>query len=163
MYKIGDKIRLLDEPEKGVIISINGQRATIELENGFTEEILTSKLIKVKEVDYALDVLEDKHQETHIEIRPELTQEIDLHIENLFVEWKKIPKDDILHRQINAFKEELYLAHKNKLDKLIVIHGKGKGILKQAVIEILNTQQKISYQNMTLGKYKDAAIEIYFK
>jgi Smr domain len=162
MLKIGDKVLLVDEPAQGVITAITGQRAKVDIVGGFEEEILISKLIKVNEIDYEMNELEDKHNDTYVEIRAEKLNEIDLHIENLFVHWQKIPKEDYLHRQLNAFKVELYHARKNKLDKLIVIHGKGKGILKNAVIDILNEQQKLSYQSMTKDKYKDAAIEIYF-
>lgn len=162
MLKIGDKVRLKDEPAYGIVTAIIGQRATVDIEGGFDEDFLISKLIKVEELDYDIKATEEKHQEVYVEIRQEKTNEIDLHIENLFVHWKKIPKEEYLHRQINALKEELYHARKNKLDKLIVIHGKGTGVLKNAVINILDLERNLSYQHMTKDKYKNAAIEIYF-
>jgi hypothetical protein len=162
MLKKGDKVRLLDEPAEGIISAIIGQRATVDIEGGFEEDILISKLIKVELIDYDTKSREEKHLDTYVEIRAEKTTEIDLHIENLFVHWQKIPKEEFLHRQINAFKEELYHARKNKLDKLIVIHGKGTGVLKNAIIDILDLERNLSYINMNKDKYKDAAIEIYF-
>lgn len=162
MLKIGDKVRLKDEPAYGIVTTIIGQRATVDIEGGFDEDFLISKLIKVEELDYDIKATEEKHQEVYVEIRQEKTNEIDLHIENLFVHWKKIPKEEYLYRQINALKEELYHARKNKLDKLIVIHGKGTGVLKNAVIDILDLERNLSYRHMTKDKYKNAAIEIYF-
>lgn len=162
MLKIGDKVSLVDEPAQGIITAINGQRVSVDIDGGFNEDIAISKLIKVNEINYDMEDLEDKHQDTYVEIRQEKLNEIDLHIENLFIHWQKIPKNEYLHKQINAMKEELYLARKNKLDKLIVIHGKGKGILKNAIIDILDAERNLSYRAMTHDKYKDAAIEIYF-
>jgi ABC-type sugar transport system ATPase subunit len=162
MIKIGDIVRLIDEPAQGIVTAFKGQRAIVDIEGGFEEEFLISKLIKIELLNYEMEMNEEKHQDSYVEIRPEKTTEIDLHIESLFVHWKKIPSEEYLHRQINAMKEELYLARKNKLDKLIVIHGKGKGILKNAIIDILNSERNLSYQAMTKDKYKDAAIEIYF-
>ena len=81
---------------------------------------------------------------------------------NLFVHWKQIPKEKILERQLTAFKEEYQNCLKEKVDELIVIHGKVSGILRENLIQFLKETKKTRYEEMTNGKYKQAAIKIYF-
>lgn len=159
--KRGDKVQRIDESHTGIIIDLVGHRAMVEMEDGFVEEILISQLVKVEQIKYEIDESMDKNLSTYVEIRKEKVLEIDLHIENLFIHWKKLPKEKILEKQLGAFKEEMYLAQREGYDKLIVIHGKGKGILKDAVIDALGSFRSKSYQSMDYGKYKGAAIEIF--
>lgn len=164
MYKsfnIGDKVCWIDQALEGTIVDINRQRAEVKLSDGFTEWIALSKLVLQLEdmdIDNAID---DKNELTHIEYRPLRTEEIDLHIEKLYTHWRSIPVQQILSRQINAFEEELRTAIAEKRDRLIVVHGKGEGILKANIIDILQKNYGYTYVEMKDGKYKNAAIEIF--
>ncbi len=158
-YKVGDQVSLLDDALNGTVSEIEGQRAFVKLDDGFEEWVSFHKLVHKKKLQLDIDPLHEKHSESHIEIRAERVYEIDLHIEHLVIDWKKIPTDKILDRQITSFTEELKDAIQNKYDKLIVIHGKGKGILKTELINILQSKG-LNFSEMGYGKYKGAALKI---
>ena len=158
-FKVGDTISLIDEPLNGKILDIQGQKAQVLLDDGFSEWISFLKIVPTNQVQIEIEPLEDKHQDSFIEIRAERVHEIDLHIEHLVIDWKKIPSEKILERQMTSFMEELKDATQNKYDKLIVIHGKGKGILKTELINILQSKG-LNFSEMSYGKYKGAALEI---
>lgn len=162
LFKIGDKVSIINQALSGIIVNIKDLNAEVEYEDGFSDWYSFHQLIIDKDIDLEAIEHEEKHQTSIIAIRNEKVEEIDLHIENIYFDWKRLPKEKILERQISHFHEEFYEARKNKMDKLIVIHGKGKGILKNAILEELNKYVNLAYQDMNYGKYKDAAIEIFF-
>jgi len=161
---IGDRVQWIDQPWSGLVQDICGARASILVDDGFLESALLSHLILLEERDFSLDdvYFQEKNQPKHVAIRPLRTEELDLHIENLFLHWRTIPVEQILERQLQAFKEEFQSCPRQKIDELIVIHGKGSGILKRNLQEILNGYSHISYEEMKYGKYRQAAIKIYF-
>jgi dsDNA-specific endonuclease/ATPase MutS2 len=52
------------------------------------------------------------------------------------------------------------MAH--KVDRLIVIHGIGKGILKNEVIQLSKKYPKITVRSLTESRYKNCAIALDF-
>ena len=162
--KLGDRVHWVDQPWSGIVQEISGARAYVLLDDGFTEWAPLSQLILKNDLDISFEEApsQEKNETRHLEVRPIILEEIDLHIENLFVHWRSIPTSDILARQLHAFKEELQTCKRAKVDELIVIHGKGSGILKRNILEILNGHTNISLKEMNSGKYKQAAIKIYF-
>ena len=162
--KVGVRVKWVDKPWTGDVIEMNGSRALVLLDDGFEEWEQMSKLLLEAESEEinSIEIFDSKNEIQHIEVRPIKSNEIDLHIENLFVHWKQIPKEKILERQLTAFKEEYQNCLKEKVDELIVIHGKGSGILRENLIQFLKETKKTRYEEMTNGKYKQAAIKIYF-
>ena len=163
-FKLGDKVRWVDQPWSGIVKEITGSRAHVLLYDGFTEWVQINKLTRDDDLEISFDEAPklEKNKEQHIELRQIRSEEIDLHIENLFVHWKSIPTSTILERQIQAFNEEFQACLRKKIDELIVIHGKGSGVLKRNIHEILSSRSNISIEKMNHGKYKQAAIKIFF-
>lgn len=163
-FKPGDKVRWVDQPWSGIVQEISGARAHVLLSDGFTEWTPLCQLIPKNDLDISFEEApnQEKNETRHIEVRPIRSEEIDLHIENLFVHWKSIPTPTILERQIQAFNEEFQACLRKKIDELIVIHGKGSGVLKRNIQEILSSRSNISIEEMNHGKYKQAAIKIFF-
>jgi hypothetical protein len=162
--KIGMRVKWLDKPWSGIVQEVSASRALVLIDDGFEEWEQISKLINAldtNELD-SVEIFDSKNEQKHVEVRPIITNEIDLHIENLYVDWKQIPKNKILERQLLAFKEEFQMCIKDNVDELIVIHGKGSGILKENIIRFLKQVTAKSYEEMTFGKYRQAAIKIYF-
>lgn len=163
--KVGVKVKWLNKPWAGVVREVLGSRVLVLLNDGFEEWEQISQLITVDQTKDKenSEIYDSKNEVKHIEVRPLRTSEIDLHIENLFVHWQQIPKEKILERQLAALKEEYQKCMKDKTDELIVIHGKGSGILKENLIQFLKQTNNTRYEEMTNGKYKQAAIKIYFQ
>jgi hypothetical protein len=160
-FQVGQLISVTDQAIGGKIMEIKDQRAYIMLDDGFEEWISVSKIVLKQTADIDITQDEEKHRDSYIDSRPERIHEIDLHIENLVIDWKKIPSNKILDRQLTAFIEEFNYARKNQYDSMIVIHGKGAGILKSNIIHKLIQFGFSNYEEMTLGNYRNAAIQIY--
>lgn len=68
--------------------------------------------------------------------------EVDLHIHEILDEFKGMSNAEILHVQMNHFHSELEKAIKDKVKKIVFIHGVGNGTLKQEVRKELGTKYK---------------------
>jgi Smr domain len=88
--------------------------------------------------------------------------EVDLHIEKLTSEWQHLSNLEILTMQLNTFEKYLELAIAHHQHNLIVIHGVGKGKLKEEIHEILNAKREVrSYINQYDPRYGYGATEIF--
>lgn len=63
--------------------------------------------------------------------------ELDLHIENLLEDSKGLSSADMLHLQLAELERYLRIATNNKQDKMVIIHGVGKGVLRNEVARVL--------------------------
>jgi hypothetical protein len=90
--------------------------------------------------------------------------EVDLHIENLVETTKGMSNDDIIHTQLQTLEYYISLAIKHRQERMIVIHGLGKGVLREAVHKILKQYPAIArYTNEWQGQYGFGATEVYFE
>jgi len=88
--------------------------------------------------------------------------EVDLHIEKLMPEWKHLSNFEILTIQLNTFEKYLDLAIAHHQHNLVVIHGVGKGKLKDEIHEILKARREVkSFINQYDPRYGYGATEIF--
>ena len=80
--------------------------------------------------------------------------EVDLHADELIDNTQGLSSSDILEYQINKFKEVMDENKRNKGQKIVFIHGKGDGILKNAILKELSSKYKSAY-------YQDASFREY--
>ena len=80
--------------------------------------------------------------------------EIDLHIDELLDTTNGLSSGDILEYQLGKFRETMDENKKNKGQKIVFIHGKGDGVLKNALLKELKTNYKTAY-------YQDASFREY--
>ncbi|NSL86721.1 Smr/MutS family protein [Chitinophaga solisilvae] len=103
-----------------------------------------------------------------IQLQPETSlepkHEVDLHIEVLEKNWKGLSNIAILAIQLNAFQRYLELAISHHQHSMIVIHGVGKGKLRDEIHNILKQTPEVNtFVNQYHGKYGYGATEITFK
>ena len=90
--------------------------------------------------------------------------EIDLHIEQLVANKKGLSNAEIVNLQLNTFRHYLQLAIVHHQERMVVIHGLGKGRLREEVHAILKQTPEVSrFKNEWSGKYGFGATEIYFR
>ncbi len=90
--------------------------------------------------------------------------ELDLHIEQLTEDYKSLSNAEIILIQLNTFRRYLSLAIMHGQQRMIVIHGLGKGKLKEEIHKILKQVPEVkSYKNEWIGKYGFGATEIIFR
>lgn len=90
--------------------------------------------------------------------------EIDLHIEQLVASKKGLTNADIVKLQLDTLRHYLQLAIVHHQERMIVIHGLGKGRLREEVHAILKQTPEVSrFRNEWSGKYGFGATEIFFR
>lgn len=88
---------------------------------------------------------------------------VDLHIAALGAGTTHMNPEEILSIQLSALEQKLQAAMASGLREMIVIHGLGKGILKQKVHELLAAQEGVqSFSNHWMGAYGWGATQIVF-
>ena len=85
----------------------------------------------------------------------------DLHIEHLLEDSSGMTPHEILLYQVKVFDREVRKQIGNKGDKLVFIHGKGKGVLRQAIIDRLQKAfPNCSQRDASFEEYGFGAIEV---
>lgn len=89
---------------------------------------------------------------------------IDLHIEKLISDYKHLSNSEIISIQLKEFEKWFDNAIVHKQSSLIVIHGVGKGKLKEEIHEILKSKKEVkSFVNQYDARFGFGATEIFFK
>jgi dsDNA-specific endonuclease/ATPase MutS2 len=89
---------------------------------------------------------------------------IDLHIEKLVDDFKGMTPGEILDIQLREFEKWLDKAKRNYLQQAWVIHGVGKGKLRDEVHEILRLRDGIrSFSQHYHPWYGNGATEVFFE
>lgn len=89
---------------------------------------------------------------------------VDLHIEALVGDIEGMNSTEIILIQLETLQRYLQLAIVHRQDRMVAIHGLGKGKLKDEVHKILkNTPEVFIFTNEWHGKYGYGATEIYFR
>ncbi len=90
--------------------------------------------------------------------------EIDLHIDELLDNTNGLSSSDILDYQLNKFREVMDENKRNKGQKIVFIHGKGDGILKNAILkELKNNYKSVYFQDASFREYGYGATMITIK
>ncbi len=89
---------------------------------------------------------------------------IDLHIEKLLPDHQSMSNFEIINYQINYLHTCINESIINDIKKLSVIHGLGKGVLRQRVHEVLKEYEQVEYfVNQYDPKYGFGATFVFFK
>jgi hypothetical protein len=90
--------------------------------------------------------------------------EVDLHIEQLVDDRKGLSNADIVSIQLSTLRHYLQLAMVHRQERMVVIHGLGKGRLREEVHAILKQMPEVGrFKNEWSGKYGFGATEIWFR
>jgi len=134
----------------------------------FNEDALIYHLVRndlpERELKISAEELELAMKEKEVPRRPRIEPikkkeknpiiEIDLHAAELLDNTNGLSPGDILEYQLTKFREAMDQNRKNKGQKIVFIHGKGDGVLKNAILKELNTKYKSAY-------YQDASFREY--
>ena len=169
-FNIGDKVSVIDDAIDGIIVEIKNKEITIETSQGFFKisNINDLALFNKSEALYtkSIDVKPTRKQ---IEAQKQLTKvekgtpNFDLHIEKLVKTKAGMSNFDILNLQIDTAKRHIDFAIKNRIPKIVLVHGVGEGILKTELEYLFKKYPQISFQEANYQKYGLGATELYFK
>lgn len=89
---------------------------------------------------------------------------IDLHADEVLDTTAGMNAADILHYQLEVFKKTMAENKNKKGQKIIFIHGKGEGVLRQAIVHELNYRYKsCTYQDASFQEYGYGATQVTIK
>lgn len=92
------------------------------------------------------------------------TLEVDLHIDELIDNTKGLSAADMLNLQVDEFRRVMDDNLKNHGKKIIFIHGKGEGVLRQALTKELNHRYKgHQVQDASFREYGFGATQVTIK
>lgn len=121
----------------------------------------TEKNIKVKKEEKFYNYVR-VHKVSKIQDRAEFPEEIDLHAEMLTANYGKMSPAEILHLQLQVFEEYLDQAIRLGIPKIYIIHGLGKGRLRNDIHKQLSQNPYVRmYANEHHPKYGFGATEVY--
>jgi dsDNA-specific endonuclease/ATPase MutS2 len=176
---VGDKVSVLDEAINGVVVSVKNNEITIETEDEFTMTYFVNELVKINNTSELNNFnRSDTLSKINSDLQPSRKQlalqkkfekvergvpEFDLHIEKLVNNFRGMSNFDILTLQLETAKKHVDFAIRNRIPKIVFIHGVGEGILKSELDFMLKNFEQISFQDANYQKYGLGATEIYFK
>ena len=179
MIAKGDKVSVLDEAIDGIVLEVKNKEVTIETSNGFTMTYFVNELVKIN-VSNVLTENSGSFNLHKIKLEKEIPKprsfvkekkskhenpvpEFDLHIEKLIKNYKGMNNYEILTLQLETAKRHLDFAIRNRIPKIVFIHGVGEGILKSELDFLLGRYEMITFQDANYQKYGLGATEVYFK
>jgi hypothetical protein len=179
MFNKGDKVSVLDEAVDGVVLSVKDKVITIETVDGFVMNFAANELIKIgesgnimdgikgfnineikkeKEIPKPRSFVKEKKDKNELPV-----PEFDLHIEKLVPNKRGMSNYDILTLQAETAQRHIEFAIRNRIPKIVFIHGVGEGILKAELDFLLGRYDNIVFQEANYQKYGQGATEVYFK
>jgi dsDNA-specific endonuclease/ATPase MutS2 len=176
MLTKGDKVSVLDDAIDGIVIAVNGAEITIETADGFDMTFKSHELIKIGNTDEMnisfnkskviseKEVAKPNYTSQEKKNKRELpVPEFDLHIEKLVKSYKAMSNYEILTLQSETAKNHIEFAIRNRIPKIVFIHGVGDGVLKSELDFMLGRYDNVSFQEANYQKYGSGATEVYFK
>lgn len=178
-FEIGDKVAVLDDDISGVVIKVQNDEISVETTHNFVMTFFVNELVKINKsndlsgffsTQSLSSVLKDKEEPKKRSFvkekrsrKDEFVLEVDLHIEKLVPSKRGMSNYDILTLQMETAKRQLDFAIKNRMPKVVFIHGVGEGVLKAELDFMLGRYDNISFQDANYQKYGLGATEVYIK
>ncbi|WPR70283.1 DNA mismatch repair protein MutS [Flavobacterium sp. NG2] len=179
MFSKGDKVSVLDDAVDGVVISVKDKEVVIETTDGFVMTYFVNEIIKVNDSSSLddsikrINISEVKKEKaipkprSFVKERKSKSEtpvpEFDLHIEKLVKNKHGMSNYDILTLQSETAKRHIEFAIKNRIPKIVFIHGVGEGVLKAELDFLLGRYDNIDFQEANYQKYGQGATEVYIK
>ena len=178
-FEIGDKVAVLDDDISGVVIKVQNNEISVETTDNFLMTFFVNELVKINDSNELSgffsnqslgSVLKEKEEPKKRSFvkekrsrKDEFVLEVDLHIEKLVPSKRGMSNYDILTLQMETAKRQLDFAIKNRMPKVVFIHGVGEGVLKAELDFMLGRNDGISFQDANYQKYGLGATEVYIK
>jgi len=178
-FEVGDKVAVIDEAIEGEVVAVKNNEISIKTTDDFVMTFFVNELVKLQKTSdlnnlfsskSISEVLKDKKEPIKRSFtkekkskKEEFVMEVDLHIEKLVQNFRGMSNFDILNIQMDTVKHKLEFAIKNRLPKMVLIHGVGEGVLKSEIEFFLSRYDNVVFQEANFQKYGFGATEVYIK
>lgn len=170
-FKVGDKVRFLDQVGEGEVIGIVDEKTvTVMDDTGMDFDFPKSKLVlsgsrmadhrsydqkpiqKVESAEKEYKVFDD-----------DSINHVDVHAHRLVSNPEGYSKDHIVELQLTEVKKAIRKSIQKKAKSLVIIHGEGKGVVKKKVRRLLNELDEVKeVQDASYEKFGQGATEAFF-
>ena len=173
-FCLGDYVLVLDEDLSGFVKAISDKTVSIETDDGFlldfkTNELVTTKpkqtfkneLFSHKSINAVISEKKQFKRKAKVKDQYETIIEVDLHIGQLVKSSKGMSNHDMLTLQLDTARRQLDFAIKKRIQKLVLIHGVGKGVLKIELEHLFGRYDNLKFYDANYQKYGLGATEVY--
>lgn len=175
-FKAGDLVSVIDDDINGIVISLASNELTIETEDGFQLKFSPNEVVKIDPdlrystkgaIDKQLNFLKEQKQHRSRQPRPKKKEKpqaaipFDLHIEKLTKNHKRMAPYEILELQLDTAKRHIEFAIKNRIPKIVLIHGVGEGVLKTELDYLYKRYSGIVASPADFRTYGQGATQVY--
>ncbi|NNC82662.1 MAG: hypothetical protein HKN79_03725 [Flavobacteriales bacterium] len=177
--RLGTSVHILDQEDSGMILKFySDETADVEFEDLFVKRLPITDLFvydqrKTKVIEDSIesaslmDIGEEstyKNPQQAIKDRKDSgVWEVDLHIQELIDNSHGMMKHEIVQLQLDHFQGKLDEAIDKGLKKVIFIHGRGEGRLRNAIREILTRYPNCEFLDADYKRYGVGATEVRIK
>jgi len=176
MFKVGDKVEVIDESIKGTVRKVTGNTIVVETNDGFTLELADREVLNLtnkEELKFGrLEIEKAKAQKEATARRPKPAikrekttppMEVDLHIHQLTASTKGLSNFEMLTLQLDTAKHKIDFAIKNRIQRIVFIHGVGEGVLKAELEYLFARYTGLRHYDADYKKYGLGATEVYLQ
>ena len=172
--EIGNKVAVLDDVLKGVIVDIKESIICVKTDDGMIFNFDKRELVKIEQEQHELSKFSDinnpllkekitsqkSKKSAFIKDKNEVILEVDLHINQLVKSVRGLDNYDMLNLQLDTAKSKVEYAISKRIPKIVFIHGVGEGVLKSELNSLLN-KYPVKYYDASYKKYGLGATEVY--
>ena len=190
-FEKGQRVKFLNDVGSAVVLRMEGELVVVEDEDGFERSVERRELIAALEPEVeadkygntipdiatllAQDVGEKRMRELQkeFEVRYQNSQatsmarrdahmEVDLHIHELVDDQRGLPDRAKLAIQMDHFDRMMDIAKREKLRRIVFIHGVGQGVLRHQIRTSLDKHHPdCTYREGDPRKYGSGATEVW--
>jgi len=145
-FEKGDRVRFKDAAGSAVVVRVEGATIYVEDSFGFEHGYESHELLPYQTMEVGhISVKDEKRPIAHPAAQQVDRLIIDLHSHELIESTAGWTKYDILNHQLDKARETVYEAKRRKIAKVLIIHGKGSGRLKDEVHHMLSRIGGLSF------------------
>lgn len=166
-FKIGERVGVVNDTLTGNIIEISARKITIACDDGFLYEYEPKELVPKKDwknmiagnLDAFLENEEPNRPFKKDAGRKSHDMEVDLHIHELIDTERGMSNYDKLSLQLETARQKLEAAILKKQKRIVFIHGRGDGVLKKEIRQLLK-DYPVEFHDASFSKYGLGATEV---
>lgn len=172
MIEVGDRVELLDDVLSGVVTKIEGEKVTIETDDGFPMTLKISEVVKVQSLyvdrrqlaNAVKSKKEGAKKPASVVSKKKMADKalvVDLHADKLTGTSNHMSDFDILNLQLQTADGQLKFAMRKNIRRVVFIHGVGRGVLRMELETLLRRFEGIEFYDADFAKYGMGATEVY--
>ena len=163
---IGDTVILLKSKRIGRFEGFDAEKkALVRIHDKIVKTTLENISLHIpnkdfSDIDHLIEPIKKISPKTNWTQKFKVPKFIDLHIDKLAPHLENEHPSRIITYQIEQCQSYIDRAHAAKLNIVTIIHGKGEGVLREAVRTMIRTDHRIGF---SVPSNQDGATEIWFK